>query len=138
MNLKYILVLCISSWLFSSGCYSLTNSSDVNSTLLMAAKKSNVKDINRALEQGASPNFQDENGNSAMRVATVYSCTKCLNLLIENGGDVNLFNPKRKENLIFDAASLMHFPVLKILVENGANLDVLNSSGDSILINLVI
>ncbi|MCB5228432.1 ankyrin repeat domain-containing protein, partial [Alishewanella sp. 16-MA] len=103
-------------------------------TLLVAAVLSDdFKMAEKLLKLGANPNliYSDYKGKSVMGWAASYKNDSYLKLLIKYDGDINLIqeNQRTLPTPIFDAIAANRHENLRFLIENGANLDVVNKSG---------
>ena len=79
---------------------------------------------------GANINTQDENGFSALHVATQEKHIDMVSYLLQNGANVNT-QDKFGNTPIMRTDLSTPFELLRILLENGANVDLKNNYGVS-------
>ena len=82
------------------------------------------------VERGANINTQDENGFSALHIATQERNSEMVSYLLQNGANVNI-QDKFGNNPILRANLATPFELLRILLENGADVDMKNYYGVS-------
>jgi ankyrin repeat protein len=66
--------------------------STLGSTLIDAAKKGQVKNVRRLLDQGASVNYQNEHGWTSLLAAIYQNHWEAVRLLLDKGAAVNCQN----------------------------------------------
>lgn len=129
--------------LLKSGC-DPNKQGDIGYTPLIIAVQKNFFDLSKLiLESGADVNktWAIDGGGQVSALACVYTTkgnaptdSKILKLLIDMGGDVGVFLSKEEGNLIHMAADTPDFPDgVKLLIEQGIDLDVTNASGETAL-----
>jgi len=79
---------------------------------------------------GANINTRDDNGFSALHIATQESHIEMVSYLLQNGADVNI-QDKFGNTPIMRTNRATPAELLRILLENGANADVKNIAGVS-------
>lgn len=77
-------------------------------------------------------NYQDENGNSPLLIASAMENTPLVSFLLEIGGDVNLEN-NAKETPIMHAISTNNYRLVEFLIEKGADVTAQTEEGKSVL-----
>lgn len=112
------------------GVKTLTNVQDSNSTdLWSAARTGNLQAIKRYIEEGGNINALDNGFQlSAMSWGALHGQTEVVQLLIENGVEVNIKNGDGATPL-HSAAFLGRVDVAKLLLENGADIKARNNDG---------
>jgi len=123
---------------FMLGCNEVKETNNINELLVKAIEKENYTEIDKLLDLGADPNFHVEGVGSAMSLSTRCKTIKCMELLLQSGGDPNLYLQSTKRNLIFKTISPGKLEYVKLLVENGANLNAQDSVGNTPLIAAII
>lgn len=71
--------------------------------------------------------------NPSLHIASHYGCETIVDLLLENGADINVCSPKGYTSLML-ASSEGHDAVTKLLIEKGANMEMKDSDGDTAVI----
>ena len=83
------------------------------------------------IQKGAFVDFNE--ARSLLFVAATRGFLSISQLLLENGADINIENKEDGQFPIMAAVSKGHVQVLEFLYKSGANIDCLNSSGQSLL-----
>ncbi len=105
------------------------NSKDNSTDLWAAARAGNLQAIKRYIEEGKDINALDNGFRlSAMSWGTLHGQTEVVQLLIENGVDVNIKSGDGATSL-HSAAFLGRVDVAKLLLENGADVKARNNDG---------
>ncbi|KAH0842851.1 Glycerophosphodiester phosphodiesterase GDE1 [Fonsecaea pedrosoi] len=113
---------------------SIKRRSAKSSVVLALATKANFIEIVRLLIQaGVDINYQDEQGDTALHVAARFGHVECARLLLE-GTDEQKANIELAEKTygwtpLFIACVDGHPPVVELLIDHGADLERLDSSG---------
>jgi len=108
-----------------------------NCTVLYWAmrNKAGFKDL---LERGADPNVVFDDGGSVMHWAARSDDLEFLRLALAHGGNPNLVAGQFGVTPLFETISFYgemgQAPAMSILIENGANLDAVDSNGDTPMI----
>jgi len=109
--------------------------------LIFAMMSANVKIVKMLLEKGANPNVADENGVDAIMYASIFGRVNNIKYWLTRypNWNINRGNKMNGSTALHCAVyfSRCKLQTVKILVDMGANLDVLNSGGASILCNAV-
>ncbi|KIW34001.1 uncharacterized protein PV07_00804 [Cladophialophora immunda] len=113
---------------------SIKRRSAKSSIVLALATKANFIEIVRLLIQaGVDINHQDELGDTALHVAARFGHVECARLLLEGTGEqkANIELPEKTYGWtpMFIACVDGHLPVVELLIEHGADLERLDSSG---------
>lgn len=112
----------------------ISRKSAKSSVVLTLATKSNFIEIVRILVKiGVDVNQQDEQGETALHVAARYGHTDCARLLLAGNGDertnMELAEYTYGWTPLFIAAVDGHLPIAELLIDAGADLERLDSSG---------
>ena len=67
-------------------------SENLTDELISASKNGDVAKVKDLVAKGVSVNEKDEYGSTALIYAVKNNCSNCVNVLIENGADVNIKN----------------------------------------------
>ncbi len=91
---KTVILFVLFSLLFT-----LPAGADINSALLVAVSNGNSARVKELLEKGADVNAKDQNGTTALTIATGYGYTEIIELLKKAGakGDERLQGPATAE-----------------------------------------
>ncbi|CAH1438055.1 unnamed protein product [Lactuca virosa] len=96
--------------------------------LCVAARKGEVRTINRILESGALINGQDQHGWTVLHRASFKGRTEVVRFLIEKGVDINV-RDEDGYTALHCAVESGHVDVLELLVKKGADVDARTSKG---------
>jgi len=99
----------------------------LRTTLILAALHKNVGLLRWLIENGANVNHQDRNGYSALHFAAQEKTQEAAKLLLDNGASLELADIHGNTPIwtaIFSAKGELE--LVKLYVQRGANLDVLN------------
>ncbi|KAK5445148.1 Glycerophosphocholine phosphodiesterase [Exophiala xenobiotica] len=113
---------------------SIRRNSPKSSAALALATKANFIEIVRLLiDAGVDVNYQDEQGDTALHVAARYGHSECAALLLE-GTDIQKADTELCESTyawtpLFIACVDGHLSIVELLIEYGADLDRVDSSG---------
>lgn len=105
-----------------------------SSAVLALATKANFIDIVRLLvKAGVDINYQDAQGDTALHVAARFGRVECATLLLE-GSEFQKASTELCENTygwtpLFIACVDGHLPIVDLLIEHGADLEKVDSSG---------
>lgn len=105
-----------------------------SSAVLALATKANFVDIVRLLvKANVDINYQDEQGDTALHVAARFGHLECARLLLE-GSDIQKADTELCEKTygwtpLFIACVDGHLPIVELLIENGADLERVDTSG---------
>ena len=86
----------------------------------------------KLIELGADVNFQDEDGQTPLIIASARNQESFLELLIELGADLNLKN-KEGEVALTQAIANGHSNITKILLNKNANPNIKNNDGEDLI-----
>jgi ankyrin repeat protein len=84
--------------------------------------------VQMLLNNGASVNIMDADGNSPLMIAASQGMTKTINTLIERGADINVRN-KLQETPLINAVKAADEVSVKILICKGADVELRDISG---------
>ncbi len=131
--------------LLAAGANSNARDPKTGCTLLMLADKSNMAKL--LLDHGADPTLRDRQGATALHHAVLSSeALEIIPQLLAKGADINARAPGRLQETPFMTA-IKHFfqddpiygaKVMQLLAQNGANIDAVDESGYTVLINAVV
>jgi len=113
---------------------SIRRNSPKSSAVLALAAKANFIDIVRILVQArVDLNYQDEHGETALHVAARFGHVECAQILL-TGSDMQKADVELCENTygwtpLFIACVDGHLPIVDLLIEAGADLERVDSSG---------
>ena len=110
---------------------------DANTLLVNAVEEENFSKIKALVKGGADPNRHVPKIGSAMSNATLCSTPKCLELLIDLGGNPNLYRETTKRNIIFKVISPNKIEFVKLLVDRGADINVKDGVGNTPLMTAI-
>ena len=96
--------------------------------LLKAAKKGDIKNIKRLIEDGAKVNFQDNDGWTPLLYASAGGHIEAVKLLIESKADVNI-SEKNGNTPLMAAVISGDQALMDLLINKGANLNTTNTQG---------
>jgi len=107
--------------------------------LFTAINKQNLEMVKLLIEHGANVNYKMKDvGHNALFIASQQNNKGIIQLLLEKGLDINQQN-KFGETPLFWATNWVdsqrkdHIEIVKFLIKNGANVNIENNSGDSVL-----
>jgi hypothetical protein len=111
---------------------------ELGDALTYAISNRDLEIVRSLLEQGASPNYCTIGGFTPLtRVMTLFSDeNEMLEMLLEAGADVNLCVGKENDSPLSFAAYYTKPKMAARLIKAGANLDHVNNSGKTILIDV--
>jgi ankyrin repeat protein len=117
-NLKFLIVFFLSLFIFSLS-FAIENIEEEK--FLKAVKKNNVKQVVSFINNGLDVNVIDnKNGWSALHYASEKGYTKMVQILLENGANVDIRNYKGQTPLHI-AAKKGNVEIVKILLSYGAD-----------------
>lgn len=94
---------------------------------LIADDRIKTKIVKMLIRAGCNVNLQDNDGNTALSVATRYSDIKIVKLLINAGSNVNLHNREGWTALMI-ASRYSNIKIVKLLIDAGADVNMQNSN----------
>lgn len=119
-----VIVLSLSSYFILNG---QTSTAKVFATV----KSNDIKELKTLFDQGADPNSYDEDGDHLLMYAALYSSIDCMQLLIENGCDVNAKNGHDETALMWAVHDLEK---MKLLIQRGADVNAKAKTGNTALL----
>lgn len=117
-----------------SGGPLVRQNSPKSSAVLAIATKSNFIEVVRTLVKArVDINYQDEQGETALHVAARFGHVECARILLE-GSDAQNINTELREKTygwtpLFIASVDGHLSIVELLIESGADLEKLDTSG---------
>jgi len=114
---------------FCSFC--LLNAQTAASKMFEAIRNDNIKEVKSLLEQKVDPNSVDEDGDHLLLYAALYSSLDCMQLLIEQGSNVNAKNKIDETALMWSVHDLAK---MKLLIEHGADVNAKAKTGNTPLL----
>lgn len=97
----------------------------VNAQLLVAARQSDMAQLERMLAQGAAPNSRNRLGKTALLIAVEKGNLRMATRLLEAGSDVNLASLERVTPLMA-ACYMGHADLVRALLDAGARTDLVD------------
>ncbi|XP_027198545.2 protein phosphatase 1 regulatory subunit 16A-like [Dermatophagoides pteronyssinus] len=97
--------------------------------LLEAATRNDIYEVKRLLMLGVSPDSTNEDGLTALHQCCIDNCEEMMRLLIEFGANVNAKDSEQWTPL-HAAATCGHLNLIKLLIENNADLLAVNADGN--------
>jgi len=104
-------------------------------TLHTAAKKGNIKAIDRLIEDGEDLNLFDEEGMSPLSYAIMYNQKESFNSLLNAGADINLQDPSNGNTPLHEAIMAGNRYFISQLLAKGADPKIKNHNGfDAVMV----
>jgi uncharacterized protein len=128
MNPMRIKVLFLLFFLLTSVSYA----GELEDKLSQAADAGNVSEVNRLLEQGVEVNAQDNDGATALMLASQNGHLNVVKALLEKGADVNA-KANEGETALMVACDRGHMEVVKALLDKNADVNVKANGGTTAL-----
>ncbi|KAI5719925.1 hypothetical protein M8J76_016696 [Diaphorina citri] len=100
-----------------------------NVMLLEAASRNDIQEVRRLLVKGVSPDSTNEDGLTALHQCCIDNNEEMMKLLIEFKANVNA-EDSEKWTPLHAAATCGHLPLVKYLIQHGANLLAVNADGN--------
>ena len=100
--------------------------------LLYAIKNDKYNNVKKLIEHGANIEYKNNNGFSALLIASKYGYKDIVELLISHNVDINAKDYRGNTSLVYAHNS----EIVSILIENGANITDTDNKGVPIYINL--
>ncbi|KAK9887181.1 hypothetical protein WA026_020634 [Henosepilachna vigintioctopunctata] len=97
--------------------------------LLEAAARNDIEEVRRLLLKGVSPDSCNEDGLTALHQCCIDNNEAMLSLLLEFGANVNA-EDSEKWTPLHAAATCGYLKLVKVLINNGANLLAVNADGN--------
>ncbi|XP_075585092.1 protein phosphatase 1 regulatory subunit 16A [Dermatophagoides farinae] len=97
--------------------------------LLEAATRNDIYEVRRLLMLGVSPDSTNEDGLTALHQCCIDNCEEMMRLLIEFKANVNAKDSEQWTPL-HAAATCGHLNLIKLLIENDADLLAVNADGN--------
>jgi ankyrin repeat protein len=116
--------------------YLINNNANINSTnedgvsaLMFASGYNSYEVVKTLIDESTQVNKRDLSGRNSIYYAATYNPdSKIINLLVENGADVNSKNKKGLTPLM-RASAFNNYEVVKVLIEHGADINSKTESG---------
>lgn len=105
----------------------------MHQALFRAAEQGDTAAIQRLLADGAPINAQDEQGRTAVLIATHARQTDAVRTLIEAGADINI-RDQRSDNVLLYAGAEGLLDILRLAIVAGADTRITNRFGGTALI----
>jgi len=99
--------------------------------LMMSAFEGYSAVVDLLIESGAKVNQRDAVGRTAIMYASSGPFPKTVGILARNGADVNLVDTVEGWTALMFAAAEGHQPVVKVLLQEGANIETADEDGDT-------
>lgn len=96
----------------------------------------NIAEVERLLQNGLNVNSKNEYGDCALHVAVNQNLLPMTRLLLRNGARVNSRNRYYGDTALMRALDMqpINLDMINFLLDHGANINVRNSDGDTVLI----
>ncbi|TDP85636.1 ankyrin repeat protein [Halanaerobium saccharolyticum] len=116
-------------FLIDKGAKVIDKDDDNITTLMHASRYNNYEVVKTIIDKDARVNKRDSSGRNAIYYAATYNTdSKIINLLVENGADVNSKNKKGLTPLM-RASAFNNYEVVKALIDHGADINSKTESG---------
>lgn len=111
----------------------------INEALLSAAQHNDLARVKASLKEGASPNYKDADGYTALMYAAHAANCLIARLLLDNKASVNLLSEDLPHNqtALMLAAGSGSLDMLKLLLTRGATVNLRNNDGETALMFVV-
>ena len=106
---------------------------DGDTVLMKAAIKGNDRFVELLIDAGADVNSVNNSGSTALMFAAENSHHSCVNALIKAGADVNMVDNEGNTALIKSTSRYNTKPVLLLLLQAGAKINIFNKSNQNAL-----
>ena len=103
-----------------------------NRSFLEAAKSGDLESIQRLLAKGINLNTTNDEGDTALNLASSYSKLNVVKYLVEHGADIHKID-KRGDSVFHNAALADCTKIATYLVEQGAEINKPNNEGETAL-----
>jgi len=102
--------------------------------LAQCVAEDKVDDVSLFLAAGFSPDTKDKKGVPLLSICARNGSLNTLKLLLDSGAQVNLVSEDRGSTALFDGAMKKHAPLVKALIEAGADTNIRDKDGQSALV----
>jgi hypothetical protein len=104
---------------------------NVNQKLLLSAANGDLQGIIDSLSSGADINSKDSNGFTALQFASYNNQLQCVEVLIDSGAEINVFDFKNYNNYtpLHFAAAFNQLELAKAILKSGTNPHIPNGDG---------
>jgi ankyrin repeat protein len=99
--------------------------------MIKASANGDINTVNNLLRQGVNPNGKDQQGNTPLFVAANYGQSAIVKLLLDHKAKVDVVTPPNRYTPLMMAVE--YIDVVRLLIENGANVNLQSSSGETAL-----
>ena len=125
---------CISRWSMGNASCPLCRKpiTDANQQLFLALEKNNIRNVQKALKQGARLDAQNKHGHFPLTYAAGHSTLRIVRLLLDTGAPVNGPTVNDSTPLMF-AAICGKYRIAQLLLEHGADAHVRIENGSTAL-----
>jgi uncharacterized protein len=103
----------------------------VNEAFLEAARLGDFDGVKFYLEEGANIETRDNRGRTAMHIAAEKGMTMTLEVLIEEGGQLNTVDHAKETPLMLAAKLQGGYDAVAMLISNGADITLRNLRGQT-------
>jgi ankyrin repeat protein len=117
-----------------SAVVSAAQETDLNATLVKAAKNGDLASVKALLSRGANVNAKSNHGYTALMAAAENGHKDVCELLISKGANVNVSNIY-DDTALMEAADKGHKDVCELLISKGADVNAENEAGWTALIH---
>ncbi len=108
-----------------------TQDPDGRTALMLASFNGHVEICTHLVTQGATVDHRDKMGRTALMFAATGTSPETLEYLISQGAGINLVDGGEGWTPLMFAGAEGHVPVLKVLLQHGAETDTVDADGDT-------
>ena len=101
-------------------------------SLINASKNGDLEKVKLLIENGANIEVKDNNGDTALILASYYRRLEIVKYLVEKGANINATNDNGWTSLMY-ASKYGELETIKYLLENGADVNIKNKNGNAAL-----
>jgi ankyrin repeat protein len=127
---RSVLILLVSTILSCTAAVGAEEVGKMTTEFSAILRQGDVRELRRALDEGAPVNGRDSHGNTPLIQATLYGDPACMRLLLERGAEANVANTAGATALMRAAGDLEK---VKLLVARGADVNARSGLGNTAL-----
>jgi ankyrin repeat protein len=132
MKQRVFLMLLILSLCVCGQAFAITPQ-EANSNMVECIMNDNAKGVKRMLSMGADVNFTDSKGSTPLHHAVLSGSNEVVQLLLENGANVNVAEYINGDTPLTLAAAKDNIEAYEMLVKAGADVNVKNDKNQTVL-----
>ncbi|MBZ5620470.1 MAG: ankyrin repeat domain-containing protein [Acidobacteriia bacterium] len=129
MSVRHCITVFTATAFLSVSC-GLADERSSGAALIEAIQRSDLPDLERAIEAGANVNSADKFGTTPLMQAALYSNASCIRLLLDKGADPNAANQAGATALMWSAGDAGK---IRLLLNKDAAVNAQASSGRTAL-----